>query len=218
MDMTVQKDYGTALKEMKSQMESIKRATARSRSQKRKTKKKKLGYNQREISGQLMLVTRSVGAAQVLVRAKMKVAQLQKCLVSGQYNENEVRAALIHAGKMVKAAKMKLKHLEGEEEVEAEARKRKSPKYNSSTKQQELRLLEQKLKKMRRRNRGKEDREIRNAEMRYMQEKANLARSECQSGQTVQAASSAETVPVVESAPDTTAAADVAAVSVDVCL
>lgn len=218
MDMTVQNDYGTTLEEMKRRMEYVKKRTAQRSSNKTKRNKKKLSYNQREISGQLMHVTRPVGAAQVVIRAKGKVAQLQKCLATGQYDEKEVRAALAHAKRMVKAAKMKLKHLEGEEEVVTEMRKRKFPEKNNAAKQRELRLLEGELKKLRRRNRGKEDREVRDALMRYMQQKENLARMESQAQQSTTTTASPETTMV---AVETMPAGEVGVadtVSIDVCL
>ena len=156
MDMTVQKDYGTTLQDMKSRMQSIKRKNGVSQSKKTKKKKKNLKYNAREISGQLLRSVKSVSAGQVLIRAKGKVAQLQRCAATGDYDERAVSAALNHAKRMVKAAKMKVKHLKSEERLEKKGKKRK-PQTHMRVEQKEKQLLQQELKKIRRKHRGAEE-------------------------------------------------------------
>lgn len=79
--------------------------------------KKVLNYNSKEISSQLMRAHKSRNASMVLSRAKSKVSSLRRCLGSGQYNDNEVRIALAHANKMVKAAQMKVTNLKEEEQM-----------------------------------------------------------------------------------------------------
>lgn len=79
--------------------------------------KKKLNYNSKEISSQILRAGKSRSASMVLARAKNKVSTLQRCLGTGQYNDNEVRVALAHANRMVKCAKMKVQNLKEEERL-----------------------------------------------------------------------------------------------------
>lgn len=80
-------------------------------------KKKKLNYNYREISGQLMRTATSVGARVVMVRAFQKVGTLYRKLKSGDYNEKEVERAIAHAEQIAMVAKKRMKHLQEEERL-----------------------------------------------------------------------------------------------------
>ena len=84
-------------------------------SQSKKKKKKKLVYNHREISGQLIRAKTSVSAKQVAARAFQKVSTLYRQLRSGDYDENKVRRAIIHAEQIAQVARKKVKHLQEEE-------------------------------------------------------------------------------------------------------
>lgn len=94
--------------------------------------KKKLNYNSRDISSQLMRAKKSGNAAGVLSRAKSKVSSLQRCLGTGQYDDGEVRIALAHAKRMVRCAQTKVRNLKEEEVLQ-----RKFEKEKSSDKQQQ---------------------------------------------------------------------------------
>ena len=80
-------------------------------------KKKKLNYNYREISGQLMRTATSVGARVVMVRAFQKVGTLYRKLKSGDYSEKEVERAIAHAEQIAMVAKKRMKHLQEEERL-----------------------------------------------------------------------------------------------------
>lgn len=80
-------------------------------------KRKRLNYNYRELSNQLMRTRTSMGASQVLVRAFQKVGILQRQYRSGDYNENEARRALIHAEAIARVARKRVKHLKEEERL-----------------------------------------------------------------------------------------------------
>lgn len=219
MDMTVPKDYGTTLQEMKSRMESIKRKASVSRTKNTQKKKKSLKYNSREISGQLVRATKSVGAGQVLIRAKGKVAQLQRCAASGNYDEKEISAALNHANRMVKAAKMKVKHLKSEERIEKRSKKS-TPHARMREEQREKQLIQLELKKIRRKHRGAEEKEIRDAEMRYLREKCSSSASRTDSSESSSAAVSVAPEVGTEIIENSTVdlSADAVGMSVDVCL
>lgn len=97
-------------------------------SSKKAKRYKKLNYNPREISGQLMRASKARGASEVLCRAKAKVGVLKRCIGTGQYDLNEVRAAIVHASRMVDCASMKVRHLK---EEEAECRRKNKSSGNS---------------------------------------------------------------------------------------
>lgn len=93
--------------------------------------KKKLNYNHREISGQLVRCKKAQGAANVLVRARSKLSVLKRCEATGQYDSQEIANAMAHARRMVRCAQMKVRHLK-EEEIEQKKYRRE----NNSDKQQ----------------------------------------------------------------------------------
>lgn len=82
-----------------------------------KKKKKRLQYNFKEISTQIMLAKTSVSAGGVIARAQAKVAMLQRKLRSEEYDSKEVERALGHAKKMEAVARKKKKHLAEEEKA-----------------------------------------------------------------------------------------------------
>ncbi len=81
-------------------------------------KLKKLGYKQRRISTMITQATTSGNARQVLASAKTETVNLRRKLVSGQYNDREVRAAIRHAERMERVAKKRMKNLQQEEYIE----------------------------------------------------------------------------------------------------
>lgn len=92
--------------------------------------KKRLNYNHREISGQLVRCKKAQGAANVLARARTKISVLKRCEATGQYDSREIANAMAHARRMVRCAQMKVRHLK-EEEMEQKKYRRE----NSSDKQ-----------------------------------------------------------------------------------
>lgn len=137
------------------------------RNKNKKKKKKKINYNSREIPSQIQRAARPVGVSQVLVRAKGKVAQLQRCLVTGDYDTQEVRAAIAHANRMVACARKKLHNMEEEEMMKGMKKKR----PEIARQNMEEMMLRRELEKLRRKHRGEEDRMIKDADIRYIKEK-----------------------------------------------
>ena len=78
-------------------------------------KRKKLNYNYRAVSGRILRAKTSAGEAVVVTYARTVVAMLRRKYGNEEYNEKEVEAAIIHAEKMVRIAKKKLKNLKMEE-------------------------------------------------------------------------------------------------------
>lgn len=81
----------------------------------RKKKYKKLNYNYREVSGRIVRSKTSVSARQTVTHARTVVAMLRRRYGCGEYNDRDLEIAIIHAEKMVRIAKKKLKNLKAEE-------------------------------------------------------------------------------------------------------
>lgn len=80
-----------------------------------KGKKKKLQYNFKQISSQIMRTKKAAGAGQVVSSARQKVASLRRVLYSGQYDDTELKLAIKHAESILRVAKKRKKHLQEEE-------------------------------------------------------------------------------------------------------
>lgn len=166
-----------------------------------KMKKKQLNYNPREISDQILRAAKAESASFVLVRAKMKVGVLKRCIGTGQYDDRELFAAITHAQRMVNCAKLKVKNLKEEEQQghkneqeQADNRRQKKSeiKRRVSQKEQELKqkLEQEKMQlirkeKMHRRelirkqkmHRSEELSKIQDADMKYLKDKTGQSNS-----------------------------------------
>lgn len=80
-----------------------------------KKKPKKLRYNFKRLSNQIMQSKTSMNAKQLTSRSKFQIADLRLKLSSGDYDYTEVHNALKHAEKIARIAKKKMKHLQEEE-------------------------------------------------------------------------------------------------------
>ncbi len=78
-------------------------------------KRKRVNYNYRAVTGRILRAKTSAGAAVVVTYARMMAAMLRKKYGSGEYDDKELEIAIIHAEKMVRIAKKKLKNLKMEE-------------------------------------------------------------------------------------------------------
>lgn len=84
-----------------------------------KKKLKRLNYNFKEISSQILATKTSSGANRIKIKARQKTAMLQGKLTnsSSDYDSRELRMALAHAQKMERIAKKRMKHLKEEEQA-----------------------------------------------------------------------------------------------------
>ena len=80
-----------------------------------KAKPKKLSYNFKKISTQIMQSKTSSGASRVLIRARAQVALLKGKLRSGEYDDQELQNAITHGEAIARVAKKRMKHLREEE-------------------------------------------------------------------------------------------------------
>lgn len=110
-------DYSTLLEGLKSsdnmvRSSGISRSASTSRNRK---KRRRLQYNFKEISARITSAKTSGSARQVLTQARQRSASLRKQLKSGEYDEEAIQIALMHAEAMERVAKKKMRHLEEEE-------------------------------------------------------------------------------------------------------
>ena len=78
-------------------------------------RKKKLRYNFKELSAQIMQSKTSGGASRVLLRARAKAAMLKRKLYGGEYDDQELKSAILHAEAIARVARKRVKHLREEE-------------------------------------------------------------------------------------------------------
>lgn len=80
-----------------------------------KKKQKRLQYNFKQISSQIMKAKTSGNARQAVSSARQKAAFLRRQAKSGEYDDRELQSAILHADAMVRVAKKRMKHLQQEE-------------------------------------------------------------------------------------------------------
>lgn len=80
-----------------------------------KKKTKKLQYNFKDISTRILQTKTSGSASRVLTSARSRVAALKRKQQSGEYDDQELRHAIIHAEAIARVAKKRMKHLREEE-------------------------------------------------------------------------------------------------------
>lgn len=80
--------------------------------------KKKLQYNFKKISSQILRSKNSVSARKAVQAARHEVARLKRLKGNGEYDDEELQLAIDHAKAMEQVAKKRVVHLEQEEMIE----------------------------------------------------------------------------------------------------
>lgn len=83
-----------------------------------KKKPKRLQYNFKQISSKILKATTVGSAGKALVTARNTIGILTRKLKSGEFDDKEIELAIIHAKKMERIAKKRLKHLQEEEDAQ----------------------------------------------------------------------------------------------------
>lgn len=96
--------------QLKAQRESAKDASL---------EKKKLKYQFKDISSQIIRSKTSQSARKAVSSARREILRLNKEKASGEYDSEEIEAAIAHAKAMERVAKKKVRHLEEEEMLKA---------------------------------------------------------------------------------------------------
>lgn len=82
-----------------------------------KKKTKRLQYNFKQVSSKILKATTVGSAGKALVTARNTIGILQRKLKSGEFDDKEIELAIIHAKKMERIAKKRMKHLQEEEDA-----------------------------------------------------------------------------------------------------
>lgn len=90
---------------------------ARIKNSKTLTELKKLRYNFKAISTQILRSKTSTAAKAAVGKARAEVVRLKRLRQSGQYDEEELQYAIAHAMAIERVAKKKVKHLQEEERI-----------------------------------------------------------------------------------------------------
>ncbi|WP_034443198.1 hypothetical protein [Butyrivibrio sp. AE2032] len=91
---------------------------SRSKAKEASLQKKKLQYNFKKISSQIITSKNSNSARMAVTAARREVLRLKKLQASGEYDDEEIQISIDHAKSMERIAKKKLAHLEQEEMIE----------------------------------------------------------------------------------------------------
>ena len=78
-------------------------------------KKKRLNYNFKAISAQLMQAKTSGNASRVAAKARRQIAMLQRNTRNDEYDQDELEMAIAHAKSLERVARKRVKHLRQEE-------------------------------------------------------------------------------------------------------
>ncbi|MCR5798563.1 MAG: hypothetical protein K6G69_00645 [Lachnospiraceae bacterium] len=92
---------------------------ARNKTKNTALEKKKLRYSYKSVSSKIINCKKSYLAKEVVGQAKREVARLKKLKSKGEYDPEELEAALAHAQAMERVAKKKARHLIEEEMARA---------------------------------------------------------------------------------------------------
>lgn len=107
----------SAVKSSQSYAEMIR--TKRQNAKDTSLKLKKLKYQFKDISSRILRSKTSTIARQVASQARREVLRLKREKQSGNYDSEEIEAAITHAKAMERVARKKVKHLEEEEMAKA---------------------------------------------------------------------------------------------------
>lgn len=92
---------------------------ARNKTKNTVLEKKKIKYSYKAISSKIINCKKSYNAKEAISQAKREVARLKKLRSKGEYDVEELEAAIAHAQAMERVAKKKARHLEEEEMAKA---------------------------------------------------------------------------------------------------
>ncbi len=153
------------------------RAWAKAKSKSKNRIRKRLNYNTMEIASQILRAGSAVSATQVLIRAKGKLAAVKQASANGDYDSNEVRAAVSHASRMVVCAQKKVRHMKKEELIK---RKGKTNIVSFGRRERKRAMLRMKLNKMKRKHRNEEAADIKRADLDYIKQKIRQQQREAE--------------------------------------
>ncbi len=115
-DRTKEKQMSSVVDQSMSYAKQL--SASRTSSKKASLEKKKLQYNFKKISSQIIRSKNSVSARKAVQAARREVMRLKRLMNGGEYDEEELQLAIDHAKAMEEVARKKVSHLEQEEMIE----------------------------------------------------------------------------------------------------
>ena len=178
-------------KELESLQKMVERMRESRKNQKKEKAKKRLNYTHRRISGKISSAKTVNQASRAVSSANTNLSLLRRKSASGQYDESELEIAIIHAKKMVRVAKKKLKNVKNEAQITTQDNRVVSVKELKAQKilikrkrdeaEEEIEDLREELEKIRKQyklsNRRDEDMELLDADMEYLRKKVALMKA-----------------------------------------
>lgn len=98
-------------------LERLKESAKAAQEQKKNSVKKRLNYNYRRVSANIMRAKNLAQTSNALSSANSNLSALRRKSVSGQYDSDEINIAITHAKRMIRTARKKLKHMKYEARV-----------------------------------------------------------------------------------------------------
>ncbi len=108
-------DYGKYLESVNRQYNYGQSVSVSAAKKKKAKTRKRFFYNFKDVSSRIVRARTSGNARQAYTSAKLKCGQLRRKIRSGEYDDEALRIALIHAEAMERVAKKKMHHLMEEE-------------------------------------------------------------------------------------------------------
>lgn len=150
--------------------------------------KKRLNYNYRKVSSTISRSKNLSQASNAVASANTNLSMIRRKGASGKYDENEINIAVVHAKKMINAARRKLRNIKKEAQINREdeivvnRREEMTQQIVNEKKKQEaedaIRQLKKALNSLKKQrehaDRSSEDRELLNADLEYLRKKIDL--------------------------------------------
>lgn len=175
------------LQRLQEMLERIKESAKAAEKEKKKVKKR-LNYSYRRVSANIMRAKSRSQAGNALSSANSNLNSLRRQSATGNYDEDELAIAIVHAKKMIRIARKKMNHIRAEEQLEkaddsvvsGKKIKQKQIFVQEIKKEsdKEIKELEEKLlslqKQGKRANRQNENMDLVNADLEYLRRKIEL--------------------------------------------
>lgn len=181
-----------AEKELESLQKMVERMKeSRKKNEKKDKAKKRLNYTYRRVSGKISSAKTVNQASRAVSSANTNLSMLRRKSASGKYDDSELEIAIIHAKKMVRVAKKKLKNVKNEQQMTTQDNRTVSVRETKAQKilvrrkrdevEEEIEELKEELEKIRKQykisNRRDEDMELLDADMEYLRKKVALMKA-----------------------------------------
>lgn len=182
-----------AVEQLQQMLEQLKESREAAREQQKEQKpQKRLNYNYRKVSGNIMRAKNLNQASNALSSANANLSTLKRKAVTGQYDDDELQIAITHARRMIRTARKKVNHLKYESGEDVKDKQAVRQKENHNAKmmlrrisdrekekaKEELLYLKKELNSLKKQreqaDRSNENLDLNLADMEYLEKKIEL--------------------------------------------